>query len=61
MKKYNIFDFIVGNLIGFQELGKNIIKKSIVVFDSQFTNNGVKSLEYNNIDIRKFKFECVEI
>lgn len=60
MKKYNVFDFIVDNLIEFQELGENIIEKSIVVFDSQFTNNGVKSLEYNNIDIRKFKFECVE-
>ena len=58
MKKYNIFDFILNYLIEFQKLGENIIDKSLVLFDSQFIDNGIKGLEYNNINIREF--ECIE-
>ena len=58
MKKYNTFDFILNYLIEFQKLGENIIDKSLVLFDSQFIDNGIKGLEYNNINIREF--ECIE-
>lgn len=58
MKKYNIFNFVLNDLIEFQKLGENIIDKSLVLFDSQFIDNGIKGLEYNNINIREF--ECIE-
>ena len=58
MKKYNIFNFVLNDLIEFQKLGENIIDKSSVLFDSQFIDNGIKGLEYNNINIREF--ECIE-
>lgn len=58
IEKYKIFDFILDDLTKFQLMGKNIIDKSLAVFDSQFIDNGIKSLEYNNINIRKFKIEC---
>ena len=58
MKKDNIFDFVLNDLIEFQKLGENIIDKSLAVFDGQFIDNDIKGLEYNNINIRKF--ECIE-
>lgn len=58
MKKYNIFNFVLNDLLEFQKLGENIIDKSLVLFDSQFIDNGIKGLEYNNINIREF--ECIE-
>ena len=61
MKKYNIFDFVLNDLIEFQKLGENIIDKSLAVFDGQFIDNGIKGLEYNNINIRKLKIECRKI
>ena len=61
MKKYNIFEFVLNDLIEFQKLGENIIDKSLAVFDGQFIDNGIKGLEYNNINIRKFKIECRKI
>ncbi len=59
-EKNKNFDFILNDLNEIQLLGENIIDKSLAVFDSQFIDNGTKGLEYNNIDIRKFKYECVE-
>lgn len=60
IEKYKIFYFILNDLKETQLIGKNIIDKSLEVFDSQFIDNGIKGLEYNNINIRKFKFECIE-
>ena len=59
-EKYKIFNFVLNDLKEFQLTGRNIRDKSLAVFDSQFIDNGIKGLEYNNINIRNFKLECIE-
>lgn len=51
----------MNDLKEFQLIGKNIIDKSLAVFDGQFIDNGIKGLEYNNINIREFKYKCENI